>query len=134
MMPPYSQTTELLSYEGSSCPLVRRTGRGEFLLNTGSFGIVAFVATGGSNVTWVFYSGILYFTNCMTQRPPVDWRTSPPKSVSYIFPYVVAWSQVTGNIHVYNLLDQKCVQEISFQVSKQNEIHGWYVHGGGLFD
>ena len=47
----------------------------------------------------------------------MDWSSSPPKSASYVFPYVVTWSQVTGNIHVYNLLDQKCVQQISFQVS-----------------
>ena len=46
----FSQTKDLLGYEDSTSPLVRRSGRGEFLLNTGSFGIVAFVATAGSNV------------------------------------------------------------------------------------
>lgn len=55
----FLQTTDLLGYEGSCVPLVRRTGRGEFLLNTGSFGIVAFVATGGSNV--MTSSGNIFF-------------------------------------------------------------------------
>ena len=109
-----AKTIDLLSYEGSCCPLVRRTGRGEFLLNTGSFGIVAFVATGGSNVSCMH--NMLIMHHLTNQRPPVDWSRSPPKSASYVFPYVVAWSQVTGNIHVYNLLDQRCVQEIAFQV------------------
>ena len=95
---------------------MRRTGRGEFLLNTGAFGIVAFVATGGSNVCHhVIQEFVMMHFN--TQRPPLDWSKSPPKCASYVFPYVVAWSQVTGNIHVYNLLDQKCIQEIGFQVS-----------------
>lgn len=58
----------------------------------------------------------------MTQRPPVDWSRSPPKSASYVFPYVITWSQVTGNIHVYNLLDQKCVQQINFQVSQEDGV------------
>ena len=55
----------------------------------------------------------LYFT---LQRPPVEWTSYPPKTACYVFPYVVSWSQVTGKIHVFNLLDQKCVQEIPFQV------------------
>ena len=97
---------------------MRRTGRGEFLLNTGSFGIVAFVATGGSNVChYVVQEFVCFTVHFNTQRPPLDWSKSPPKSACYVFPYVVALSQVTGNIHVYNLLDQKCIQEISFQVS-----------------
>ena len=56
----------------------------------------------------------------MLQRPPVDWSASPPRSASYIFPYVVAWSQQTEKVHVFSLLDQKCIQELPFQVW-QNE-------------
>ena len=52
-----------------------------------------------------------------SQRPPVDWGVMPPRAASYTFPYVVAWSGSTNQIHVFSLLDQRCVQEIPFPVS-----------------
>ena len=51
------------------------------------------------------------------QRPPVEWERTPPREATYIFPYVILWSEVTTQILIYNLLDQQCVQEIPFPVS-----------------
>ncbi len=51
------------------------------------------------------------------QRPPVDWSRMPPSAAMYKFPYIVAWSELTAQIHVFNILDQRCVQEIPFPVS-----------------
>ena len=51
------------------------------------------------------------------QRPPVEWEKTPPREATYIFPYVILWSEVTTQVLVYNLLDQQCVQEIPFPVS-----------------
>ena len=51
------------------------------------------------------------------QRPPVAWATSPPSATAYVFPYVVVWSLVTSSVLVYSLMDQRCVQEIPFNVS-----------------
>ena len=56
-------------------------------------------------------------TSLLPQRPPVDWGVMPPRAASYTFPYVVAWSGSTNQIHVFSLLDQRCVQEIPFPVS-----------------
>ena len=33
-----------------------------------------------------------------------------------MFPYIVAWSQEAGVVRVFNLIHQKCVQEIPFSV------------------
>ncbi len=41
----------------------------------------------------------------------------PPSAATYKFPYIVAWSELTAQIHVFNILDQRCVQEIPFPVS-----------------
>ena len=50
------------------------------------------------------------------QRPPVEWGDCPPKAATYVFPYVVAWMQESSVIKVYNLVHQRCVQEIPFPV------------------
>lgn len=50
------------------------------------------------------------------QRPPVEWGDCPPKAATYVFPYVVAWMQESSVIKVYNLVHQRCVQEIPFLV------------------
>lgn len=52
----------------------------------------------------------------LLQRPPVEWGDCPPKAATYVFPYVVAWMQESGMIKVYNLVHQRCVQEIPFPV------------------
>jgi hypothetical protein len=87
---------DLLNYEAGCTPIVRRMGKGEFLVNAGSLGITTTI-TGVSN------------------RPPVEWGSqSPPKSATYVFPYIVAWSQEAAIIKVFNLVHQRCVQEIPF--------------------
>ena len=43
-----------------------------------------------------------------------------------MFPYVVAWSGLTGQIHVFSLLDQRCVQEIPLLLSA-SPLHTLYV-------
>ncbi|CAI8050652.1 Transforming growth factor-beta receptor-associated protein 1 [Geodia barretti] len=87
---------DILSYEPGSTPFVRRMGKGEFLVNAGSFGITTTI------------SGI-------SNRPPVEWGSEfPPKAATYVFPYIVAWSQEAEVIRVFNLIHQKCVQEIPF--------------------
>ncbi len=60
----------------------------------------------------------------IVQRPPVDWSSYPPKSASYIFPYVVAWSPRSEKVHVFSLLDQKCIQEMPFQVGVAIDLVG----------
>ena len=62
----------------------------------------------------------MYFTIPLQlnfQRPPVEWERTPPKEATYIFPYVIFWSEITTQVLIYNLLDQQCVQEIPFPVS-----------------
>ncbi|XP_064384439.1 transforming growth factor-beta receptor-associated protein 1 homolog isoform X2 [Halichondria panicea] len=86
---------DLVPYDSGTKPIVKRTNKGEFLVNTGTFGII------------VFASGI-------SKRPPVDWSRMPPSAATYKFPYIVAWSELTAQIHVFNILDQRCVQEIPF--------------------
>lgn len=62
------QTKDLLPYEGSCCPIVKRTGRGEFLLNTGAFGILVSVATGGSNVMeYILRTALLCLSDLATE-------------------------------------------------------------------
>lgn len=90
------KTIELLDFDPSANYVIKRTSKGEFLVNAGQFGVIAF-ATGVSN------------------RPPVEWTSHPPKAATYLFPYVVSWSDTTENIYVYNLLDQRCIQEIPFR-------------------
>ena len=117
------QTTDLLNFDPGTVPIVKRTSKGEFLVNAGTFGVIA-VANGISNVcTCILCIGVykLVIFNpphpLNFQRPPVEWERTPPKEATYIFPYVIIWSEVTTQILIYNLLDQQCVQEIPFPVS-----------------
>ena len=44
------QITELLTFDPGTLPIVKRTSKGEFLVNAGTFGVIA-VANGISNVS-----------------------------------------------------------------------------------
>ena len=46
----YIQTMDLLTYDPGTVPIVKRTSKGEFLVNAGTFGVIA-VANGISNVS-----------------------------------------------------------------------------------
>ena len=96
--------------------------QGEFLVNAGSFGITT-TTSGMSNVRIIIIvsQGFLEKSDLscpLSQRPPIEWGSEcQPKSATYVFPYIVAWSQEVGIIRVYNLIHQRCVQEIPFSVS-----------------
>lgn len=66
----------------------------------------------------------------LSQRPPINWNSAPPKASAYLFPYVLTWSEVKATINVFSLLVQNMVQEISFQVGVATYIRGG---GGGLY-
>ena len=52
-----------------------------------------------------------------SQSPPVEWgQGCLPKSAMYVLPYVIAWCQDAGLIEVFNLVHQRCVQEISLSM------------------
>lgn len=51
--PSFLQTTDLLTFDPGTVPIVKRTSKGEFLVNAGTFGVIA-VANGISNVRQIF--------------------------------------------------------------------------------
>ena len=53
------QTTDLLTFDPGTVPIVKRTSKGEFLVNAGTFGVIA-VANGISNVSHVIICEILH--------------------------------------------------------------------------
>ena len=58
------------------------------------------------------------------QRPPVEWgERGAPKAAAYVFPYVVAWSQEAAAINIFNLIHQRCVQDIPFPVGDCTYVH-----------
>ena len=116
------------------CVHLYSTVQGEFLVNAGSFGITTTI-TGMSNVSALSLiltstphspslpSSLPLFPPPFLQRPPVEWGSEcPPKAATYVFPYIVAWSQEAGIIRVFNLVHQRCVQEIPFSVSYSQPI------------
>lgn len=80
-------------------PIVKRTGKEEFLVNIGQLGIQ--VSSTGESLN----------------RPPVEWR-NPPVAMAYKFPYILTWAESKRSIEVYSVIDQRCVQTIPFENGK----------------
>ena len=75
------QTTDLLHFDPGTVPIVKRTSKGEFLVNAGTFGVIA-VTNGISNVC-ILYHIIRNFTSPLTQfsaTPSGVGKDSPQRS------------------------------------------------------
>jgi len=78
------------------------TTQEEFLVNAGTFGMIVFA----SGVSHVKKKGVLLYDGLLA---PLLLPPHPPSSSSLLpAAYVVAWSGLIGQIHVFSLLAEMC--------------------------